>query len=95
MNTFDDYFKKRIKLIKSCAKANNVTLEAELKNIFNKTFSEFEEMERKSYTTESCHSFWRRECENKGKMCHQCCHNFSISEYDNMTKAEKSRLGLS
>lgn len=91
MKTFEDYYKKQLNQIKKCAKANKITIEEQLKNVYNKTLVEHEQFLKKSYETKNCHSFWHRECINKGIECH----NFSIEEYDKMTKKQKKDLGIS
>lgn len=95
MKTFDDYYEKHLSEIKKCAKRDKITIKEFLQKAYHKTIAEYKKWMKTSYNEKNCHSFWKRECENKGKECYHCNQYFSMSEYDKMTKKQKSDLGIS
>jgi len=95
MKTFEDYYKKHLNKIIKLAKEDKISVEEFIKTHYLISLSEHKERYEKSYTTKNCHSFWHRECENKGIECHHCNHYYSLAEYDKMTKKEKNQIGIS
>jgi hypothetical protein len=94
MKTFNDYYKKRLKSAKIGAKNNNLSIEDFIKTFHRMTMEEYKAAREKEYYNKACHSFWKRECENKGIKCHHCCYFFSIDEWNKMPLKERHRLGL-
>ncbi|MFA5207436.1 MAG: hypothetical protein WC428_02150 [Candidatus Paceibacterota bacterium] len=92
MKTFEDYYKKKLKKIAKCAKRDNVSIEEFLRINYKKTVLEYREWQMGFYNAKDCHSFWHRECTNKGIECHKCCHYYSIAEWDKMTNKERNNI---
>jgi len=88
---FNIFFNKKINDLKKIAKKD--TIEEYLKKYFRKSLEEYKKFQRKMYTCKSCHSFWRRECENReSKLCDICNKNYSYLEWDKMTKEEQNHI---
>jgi hypothetical protein len=51
-----------------------------------------EEKEKDNTNNKSCHSFWHRECTNKGFECHRCIYYYSLEDWNKMTKKERNQI---
>ena len=89
MKTFDDYYRKEYGDIAKSAKAAKLSVTKYVADMYGKTVAQFKTMMRGNYHAKYCHSFWRRECENKGTECHRCSKNYSLAEWDKMSLKEK------
>jgi hypothetical protein len=92
MKTFNNYYKERMKSAKIGAKNHNLSVEVFIKTFHKMTMEEYKAARKRDYERKECHSFWHRECENKGIECHHCCHFFSSAEWDKMTTKEKNNI---
>ena len=92
MKTFEDYYNKKLEEIAKCAKRDKISVEEFLRQNYKKTLSEYREWQLSFYSAKDCHSFWHRECVNKGIECNHCNKFYSIAEWDKMTKKEQKEL---
>ena len=90
MRTFDDYYNKNLKEIRLCSKRDKVSVEYFIEKHYYKSLSEYKEWIKSHYEGKDCHSFWHRECVNKGIKCNDCIKFYSISEWDKMTIKQKN-----
>lgn len=86
MKTFDDYYKQSLKSAKIGANNHNMSVKNFIKIFHKKTMEEYKEARKKDYERKACHSFWRRECLNKGIECYRCREFYSFSEFDKISK---------
>jgi hypothetical protein len=93
---FQTYYYKKFAEIVKCAKREKVSVDEFLKNRYHsKTRIEYKMMHLRFYTQRGCHSFWRRDCENKDTQCFRCIQFYSLAEYDKMTVTQKRLIGRS
>jgi hypothetical protein len=92
MKTFEDYYNKKLKELAKCAKIDNISLEEFLLTRYKRTVSEYREWQLGFYNAKDCHSFWHRECLNKGIECQRCNKFYSIAEWDKMSTKEKNNI---
>lgn len=92
MKTFNDFYDKRLKEIKKCSKRDKVSVKDFIKINYHKTVSEFKKWQKQLYTGKSCHSFWHRECVNKGVECYRCNKYYSLKDWDKMSVKEKNNI---
>jgi len=90
MKTFDDYYNKKLKDIDKCAKRDHLTREDFVLKNYHKSIEEFRLWYLGKYEGKGCHSFWHRECINRGIKCNDCIKFFSESEWDKMTIKQKN-----
>jgi len=90
-NTFEDYYKKKLKEITNSAKTDGITVEEILQKYYKKTVDEYMEWQMGFYSAKDCHSFWHRECVNKDTECHRCDKFYSIAEWDKMSIKERNK----
>jgi hypothetical protein len=89
---FKIYCDKRTKELEKCAKRDNLSLEDYIKQCLGKkSLFEYKQFLLKQYEQKGCHSFWHRECINKGHECYHCNKYYSMSEWDKMTKKKKNK----
>ena len=56
--TFEDYYLKKVTVMKEVAKKDGLSLEECLKQRMEKTVEEYKQWQLKLYTRKECHSFW-------------------------------------
>jgi hypothetical protein len=92
MKTFDDYYKKSLKGAKTGAKNNKMSVEDFIKTFHRMTMEEYKESQKKRYEAKGCHSFWHRECVNRGIECYRCSKFYSYADWDKMTIKERNNI---
>jgi len=93
MKTFEDYYNKKLKDLVKYAKRDKISVKDFIKKNYKKSLSEYKKWQKGFYESKDCHSFWHRECMNKGsECCNQCVHFYSISEWNKMGTKEKNIL---
>ena len=92
MKTFKDYYDKKLKDLAKSAKRDKVSVKRFLTVNYHKTISEYKEWQKGFYNAKDCHSFWHRECENKGIECHRCNKFYSTADWDKMSKKAKNAI---
>jgi hypothetical protein len=90
--TFEDYYIKKYNAIVSCAKRDKISVDEFLLKNHKKTVEEYRQWQLSFYTAKDCHSFWHRECTNKGIECHHCCHYYSTAEWDKMSTRKRNEI---
>lgn len=88
-STFEDYYRKKVVVMREVAKKDDLSLEECLKQRMGKTVDEYKQWQLKLYNKKDCHSFWHSECTNRDTECHHCCHYYSTADWDKMTVKEK------
>ena len=87
---FEDYYKKKLADISKSPNRNGLSVEDFIFKLYRKTLTEYEKMHLEIYKKKECHSFWHRECTNKGVMCDKCVKFYSTEDWDKMSKKEKN-----
>jgi hypothetical protein len=90
--TFRDYYNDKLKDLAKYAKRDKISVKDFIKKNYNRTLSEYRKWQKGFYESKDCRSFWHRECVNKGIECENCCHFYSISEWDKMSTKEQNKL---
>ena len=91
-STFEDYYIKKVAVMKEVAKRDDLSLEECLKQRMGKTVEEYKQWQLKLYTRKECHSFWHSECVNRAIECHHCCHHYSTAEWDKMSTRKRNQI---
>ena len=86
---FKKYWTKRIEDIKKCAIRDSISFEDYITiSLPYTSLLDYKLTLLKRYEQQECHSFWRRECENRSIECYRCRYYYSVAERDKMTKEE-------
>ena len=91
-STFEDYYLKKIVVMREVAKKDGLSLEECLKLRMGKTVEEYREYQLKNYNRKECHSFWRSVCANKETECHRCNQYYSPAEWDKMSTKKRNEI---
>ena len=92
MKTFDTYYNKKLAGFKKVAKENKMSVTEYIEKIYRKSIDEYRKWQKSMYEAKDCHSFWHRECTNKGIECHRCDKFYSFEEWDKMNKKERDNI---
>lgn len=92
MKTFEDYYKKELNKIAKYAKRDDMSVNTYINKNYRRTIIQFKAWHKTLYRGKDCHSFWHRECTNKGVECHRCLQYYSAADWDKMSTKEKNNI---